>query len=252
MIKKSLTTVSLIAIMACQVTACNQQSVDKIRRVGLAPEMQEVTIPQEKESAPVHWPVARSKMLQKSTANSLYSPSIKPFFGDQRARKIGDVLMVAIKIKDKAALDNKTERKRDNKDSLGASKLFGLENLLTAWLPGKADTDSLLSVSGSMENKGEGTIEREEEIETDVAAVVRQVLPNGNLVIYGSQEVRVNHEIRQLTVEGVVRPEDISPTNVVQSNRIAEARISYGGEGLISDVQQPRLGSQIVDILSPF
>ena len=244
---------NLSVVALCMVfSACSSAQVDRLEWVGKEPPMKEVKDPAEGRQ-PITWPAATlQKSSGRQSSNSLWGSSSKDYFRDQRARKVGDILMVAVSIKDKAEIDNKTERSRTSSDSLGAPNLFGLEDLATGFLPGKADTSKLLSMSGNMKNTGEGVIEREEEIITDVAAVVTQVMNNGNMVIYGSQEVRVNHEIRQLTIEGVIRPGDISPKNTVESKRIAEARISYGGRGLISDVQQPRVGSQIIDILSPW
>ncbi len=243
-------TCSILAIVA-MATGCTEETLDRLKHVGEAPKLNPMA-EQMEGSAPVIWPTGRMKQKEIKTVNSIWSRGAARMFADTRAREIGDILTVQVKLKEKANLDNKTERKRSNKDAVGAGSLFGLEELLTGWLPGKADPSSLISIDGSLDNKGEGKIEREEEIEFEVAAVVTQVLPNGNVMIYGSQEIRVNHEIRQITVEGVVRPGDIDANNQIDYRNIAEARISYGGRGLITDMQQPRLGSQVVDILSPF
>ena len=111
---------------------------------------------------------------------------------------------------------------------------------------------SLLTADGNSSSDGKGSINRQDQLLTNVAAVVTQLLPNGNFVIEGKQEVRVNFEIRQLVVAGVVRPEDIDSDNSIDLPKIAEARVAYGGRGQLMDVQQPRYGQQVMDVLLPF
>lgn len=237
----------------CALAACTS-TIERLEKVGLQPELKQVEVapePQVKYSpaamrgGPSDEPVIR-------TANSLWQKGSKTFFRDQRARKVGDILTVKISIKDKAELDNKTERKRKTSDKMNAPALFGLEDKVLGVLPGDAVPSALLNLSGDANNTGEGIVEREEVIETEIAAMVTQVLPNGNFLIHGSQEILVNFEVREIAVQGIVRPEDISSKNLVTLNQIAEARVTYGGRGHIMDAQQPRIGSQVVDILSPF
>lgn len=185
-------------------------------------------------------------------ANSLWRPGSRSFFKDQRARRVGDIVTVVIDINDKARLDNKTERTRDNGESAQIPAFGGFEQKLVQLLPAGANADRLVDLSSKGSTRGEGTVDRQESVELTVAAVVTQVLPNGNLVIAGKQEVRVNYEVRELTVTGVIRPEDISNSNRIQHAQIAEARISYGGRGQLTDVQQARYGQQLYDILFPF
>jgi flagellar L-ring protein precursor FlgH len=184
--------------------------------------------------------------------NSLWRPGSRAFFKDQRASQIGDVLTVTISIADNATLNNSTSRGRTTKESDGAPNLFGFEGQLKKILPSGADPSSLLNVNGSTDNEGTGKIARGETVNLKVAAVVTQVLPNGNLVISGRQEMLVNFEARDLTITGIIRREDIDSTNTISHEKIAEARISYGGRGQITDVQQPRIGNQVLDIVSPF
>lgn len=181
--------------------------------------------------------------------NSLWQDTSADYFRDPRAMKIGDVVTVKIAIKDKASLDNTSERKRDNKNEFNLNAGYDLNlPLLNGKRQGTIDS-AIQSKNGT---KGEGAITRSESIELLVAAVVTGVLPNGNLVISGTQEVRVNYEVRVLTVEGLVRPRDISTENMVSYEKIAEARISYGGRGRITEIQQPPWGQQLWDKFWPF
>jgi flagellar L-ring protein precursor FlgH len=184
--------------------------------------------------------------------NSLWQNGARAFFKDQRASRIGDILTVTIQISDQATVSNQSKRSRDATEDSAINGLFGYEQSLDAVLPEAVTGANILDLTSDSESTGRGDITRNETVNLEVAAVITQVLPNGNLVIRGSQEVRVNYEVRELYVEGVVRPEDISSSNQVRHDQIAEARIAYGGRGQITDVQQPRYGQQVLDIIYPF
>ncbi len=240
----------LLFILSLSTSACTSSQLEKLSRIGNPPPMEKVKNPMEKGT--LSWPMPESRAELTKTANSLWQPGSRTFFRDQRARTVGDLLRVKVMISDKAKFDNKTTRKRAAKENAGVTSLFGFEKQLFKLIPGKEDPTKLFGVDNKADNSGEGKIDRQETIETEMTAVIIQLLPNGNFFIRGSQEVRVNFELRRLTVEGIVRPEDISSENIIESNQIAEARISYGGDGQITDLQQPRVAHQIIDILSPF
>jgi flagellar L-ring protein precursor FlgH len=229
-------------------------TLDRLDRVGKDPEMAKIQNPQETPGyKDVTWPMPVDEYANtKTNANSLWRPGAKSFFRDQRARKVGDILTVKVTIDDEAQLDNETNSTRSNEENLGAPSVFGLETKYGQILPGNPAPDSLLSITGDRNVKGTGQINRKEKITTEVAALVTQLLPNGNMVIQGRQEIRVNSELREVGIAGVVRPEDIGNDNTIMSSQIAEARISYGGRGTLSDVQRPRYGSEILDIIAPF
>lgn len=184
--------------------------------------------------------------------NSLWRQGSRAFFKDQRARQIGDLVTVKVRVTDRAELQNQTQRSRSGKDSLGVPNFFGIESNLPAILPDAVDPSSLVATNSQTQTQGAGSVRRSEQLSTNVATVVTQVLPNGNLVVEGKQEIRINFEVRELIVAGVVRPEDIESDNTIDSTKIAQARIAYGGRGQITDVQQPRYGQQVMDILLPF
>jgi flagellar L-ring protein precursor FlgH len=170
-------------------------------------------------------------------------------FRDPRARRVGDLLTVTIVMKDKASLDNSSKRSRDSSHGFGLDMDTKIDwkSFATA---AKTAIDS--SIKSSTATDGKGEIERSETIDLRIAAVVTDVLPNGNLVIQGSQEIRVNYELRVLTFTGIVNVADIKADNTISHDRIAEARMSYGGRGRMMEVQQPAWGHQIIDQIFPF
>lgn len=243
--------ISIFAV-ATSLSAC-ANTIERLENVGKAPPVREITNPIEQPSyQPVSWPTPFEPTAHVQQSGSLWASGSRSFFKDQRAARVGDILTIIIEIDDEADLTNSTTQSRTNTENLAADNVFGLEEKLLKLLPGNPVLSSLLNINGNNDISGDGQIGREEEINLRLAAMVTQVLPNGNLVVQGTQDLRVNYEVRQIFVSGVIRPEDISSDNTIMSEQIAEARVSYGGEGTLSDIQQPRYGSQVIDILSPF
>jgi flagellar L-ring protein precursor FlgH len=227
--------------------ACS--SLERLKFLGDTPPLSAIENPTSQAGyKPVHMPMP---MPQYATynPNSLWRNGSRAFFKDQRAHQVGDILTVKVNITDKATIANETQRSRENKEDSGVDNFFGKTKVpvLNSAVPTK-----IFTADSTSSSDGKGSINRNETLTTNVAGVVMQVLPNGNLVIEGKQEVRVNFEIRELVVAGIVRPEDIESDNTIDSTKIAEARIAYGGRGQITDVQQPRYGQQVLDVLLPF
>jgi len=197
-------------------------------------------------------PAPGTRESTPASANSLWRAGARTFFGDQRARHIGDILTVKIDIDDRAQTQNSTQRARTNSASGGVTNFFGLENSLGRAFPGGFDPANMVGLEGGANAAGSGSVNRSEKVSLTVAAVVTDVLANGNLVIQGRQEVRTNREVRELTVAGIVRPEDISSANAINHTQIAEARISYGGRGDISRMQATPAAQSLVERFSPF
>lgn len=184
--------------------------------------------------------------------SSLWSGSRQSLLGDRRATKKGDILTVVIEIDDEASISNETDRSRSSSESMQLPHLLGLPQRLDERLPTGASSADLVDLGSSSSSGGSGSVSRSEKLELRVAATVVDVLPNGVLAISGSQELRVNFELRELLVSGFVRPDDISRQNEITYDKIASARVSYGGRGQITDVQQPRYGQQVLDAILPF
>lgn len=247
---RPLQSLAFLLLATSLMTACS--AVDRVAAIGETPEMSKIEDPtQSKGYSPVTMPMPAPKPHTRQ-ANSLWTGGDKGFFKDQRASNVGDILTVVIDINDKGEIDNKSERSRSSSEGASLGALLGYETNLGQYFPETVDNNNLTTAGADSSHSGEGSIDREEKIEMKLAAVVTQVLPNGNMVIQGSQEVRVNYEKRVLELAGVIRREDISTENNISYEKIAEARIVYGGKGQISDVQQPRYGQQLYDILFPF
>ena len=207
-------------------------------------------VPQNQQVLPLA--SAREPGPQPASANSLWRTGARAFFIDQRAGRVGDILTVQIDIHDSAKTSNSTSASRTASTQAGVTNFLGLESSLGKFLPGGFDPANAVNTGSSSSNAGAGAVTRSEKISLTIAAVVTGVLPNGNMMIQGTQEVRTNAELRQLTVAGIVRPEDISSSNTIKHTQIAEARISYGGRGDISRVQKTPSGQSLVERFSPF
>ncbi|MBY0298385.1 MAG: flagellar basal body L-ring protein FlgH [Methylobacterium sp.] len=239
---------ALPVLIGLGLSACN--TVDRLSNIGAQPVLTAIEDPTAQAGyKPVRLPMPDVQPVSYAP-NSLWRTGSRAFFKDQRAAKIGDLVTVKVNVTDKANLNNETKRSRANSESFGIPNAFGLETKTK--LLGGTDPEKIINTDSSTNSDGAGSIQRAETVTTNVAAIVTQVLPNGNLVIEGKQEIRINFEVRELIVAGVIRPEDIESDNTVDSTKIAQARIAYGGRGQITDVQQPRYGQQFLDIVLPF
>ncbi|MEO0911633.1 MAG: flagellar basal body L-ring protein FlgH [Pseudomonadota bacterium] len=231
----------------------------RLEQVGRAPALSDIGGPIQ----PVPYTVAPARaalaaaqpvaIRQGNARASLWNSGPTSLFGDRRASQRGDIMTILIEIDDQAQIQNSTARSRSGSENVGVPNLVGIPQILDrAILPEGASSANLADLSSSSSSSGDGSVRRNEKITLRIAATVVDVLPNGHLVVQGNQEVRVNFELRDLQVAGIVRPEDISRQNQITYDKIAGARISYGGRGQITDVQQPRYGQQVADILLPF
>ncbi|TCZ53682.1 flagellar basal body L-ring protein FlgH [Roseicella aquatilis] len=184
-------------------------------------------------------------------AASLWRGS-RTFLRDQRAAQVGDLVTVLVGIEDRAQLENSTARSRNNSEAMGIPHLLGLDSSIARVAPPHIDPSNMVDLSSANSSVGAGSIKRNEAVTLRVATTVMQTLSNGNLVVAGRQQVRVNAELRDLQVSGIIRPQDIASDNTVRHDRLAEARIAYGGRGTVSDVQMPRYGQQFLDVVLPF
>ena len=242
--------VAAMAALATSLTACNLFT--RLSEVGDGPKLTAIQNPMaDPNYRPVSLPMP-APIMTEHNPNSLWRNGAKAFFKDQRAKEVGDILTVKLTIDDKATLDNKTERARDDSEAADVTNLLGLEAEFTKVLPQGLDPANAINFSNNHTTSGDGTVERSEEVTLTLAAIIIQILPNGNLVIAGRQEIRVNNELRDLRVTGIIRPTDIDPANSVAHTKIAEMRVAYGGRGNLSDLQSPRWGTQIWDIVFPF
>jgi flagellar L-ring protein precursor FlgH len=238
----------LAPALACLLLgACG--SLSRLSEVGRAPAMTPTSDPTKEPTwRPVTMPMP-AKEPTPNEANSLWRSGSRAFFKDQRAAQVGDIVTILVSMNDNANLKSATTTTRASAETAGAANLFGMEKLLPKNI---ADPSKLLSLNSGNNNGGTGQIQRNEAVTVRVAGIVTQVLPNGNLVVAARQEFRVNNELRELQVTGVIRPQDIASDNTVLHDRMAEARIAYGGRGELTEVQHTRWGQQVLDVLMPF
>lgn len=241
------------AAIANDALAAPGVAYDAARRAVSGPQLQAIASPASLTGGGQQSvPQPQFPYVEAGAPNSLWRTGSRSFFNDQRASIVGDIITVNIEIDDKAELSNSSDRSRDSSTSAGISNFFGLETGVSRFFGSSFDPENLVGAEASSSQSGSGAINREEKIELTVAAVIVDRLPNGNLVIAGRQEVRINAELRELTVSGIIRPEDVTANNTINHTQIAEARISYGGRGQLSAVQRPNWGQRIGDAVTPW
>lgn len=248
-----------VALAAIALSGCNAFS--RVSQIGEAPPL---TTIQDPKTQPGYQPVSLpmpAPIISERQPNSLWKAGSRAFFKDQRASNIGDILTVLVSFDDKAQFNNETQTQRTTNEQDTMPQAMGFEHQIQNLLPHNAlggplgsagNNGTLVNVTGATNNDGKAEINREEQVTLEVAALVTQVLPNGNLVIQGHQEIRVNYEVRDLQITGVLRPQDITAINTVPLDKLAEARVSYGGRGQLTNDQQPRYGEQLLDVIAPF
>jgi flagellar L-ring protein FlgH len=241
----------LAAVLAASLGGCN--ALDRISKIGETPPLTDIVNPQTQPGyRPVSLPMP-PPLISERQPNSLWRNGSRGFFKDLRATRVGDLVTVVINFNQSGTLQDSTTRTRANTETNNVASLLGFQNTINRLAKvTSAQTPNVLDLTSNLSNVGTGQIARQEQINLRLAALVEQMLPNGNMVVFGHQEVRLNVEVRELQIAGVVRPEDIAPDNTINYDQIAEARISYGGRGQITDVQQPRYGSQLMDVIMPF
>ncbi|MGA9322757.1 MAG: flagellar basal body L-ring protein FlgH [Xanthobacteraceae bacterium] len=236
------------AALTSLLTGC--AAIDRIKQLGEPVALAPIDNPTAKPGyKPVQMPMPTPQPITYNP-NSLWRNGSRAFFNDQRAHIVGDILTVKVNINDTAQFQDQTQLSRTSTEDTEVTNFIGanaITNPAKAVLPG-----SILTASGNSQMNGQGNINRNDQLVTNVAAVVTQLLPNGNMVIEGKQEIRLNNEIRELIVAGVVRPEDIQSDNTIELPKIAEARLAYGGRGTLTNIQTERWGQQAVDIILPF
>ncbi len=240
----------LLMMMPLATIACS--GAERLSRLGDPPEMASVTNPTaDPRWRPVSMPMPNPQDPPLAN-NSLWRPGSRTFLRDQRAATVGDLVTVLVSVADEAELENRSIRSRDNSEGMGIPQMLGLQASYGRLFPAGIDPSRLVEANSTSGVNGTGQIRRNGTVTLRVATTVTQVLPNGNLVLMGRQQLRVNSELRDLTIGGVIRPQDIASDNTIRHDRLAEARISYGGRGTISDVQRPRTGQELLDIILPF
>jgi len=169
-------------------------------------------------------------------------------FADRKALRVGDSVTVAIVENAQANNTADTDLSRTSAIKAGLSDFFHQKKFLGLFKLG----DDLITSSSDNSFKGAGSTTRQGQLTATITAIVKEVLPNGNLVVQGTRSVAVNHEEQYITITGVVRPEDINRDNVVLSSQVADANISIGGVGVVADKQRGGWGTWVFDLIWPF
>jgi flagellar L-ring protein precursor FlgH len=172
-------------------------------------------------------------------------------FMDQKARTVGDIVTIRVAESATASNEAATKSQRTSSMAAGIDNFFNLEQ---RYPPSEAFFNPFSKVEAALESgfDGGGSTTRSGSLSTYITARVTQVLPNGNLKILGTREVKINNEAQTIALTGIIRPKDISPDNVILSTYVSDAKIEYAGVGVINDRQRPGWLGRLFDVAWPF
>lgn len=235
---------------------------EKLSTVGEMPDLTQIQDPTlVKGYRPISMPMPNAEPQQRRV-NSLWETGSRAFFKDQRANKVGDILTVLVNVNDKAQFQDTPKLSRQTTNSAGATNFLGLESKIgkvlpktlnpTTLIPSTLNPSNLINYSSNPTLNSNISYDRKDKVSVKVAATIIQILPNGNMYIKGRQELRLFNEVREVEIVGIIRPQDVSSSNTIPYEKIAEARISYAGRGDISDMYSFPVGQQILNKISPF
>jgi flagellar L-ring protein FlgH len=223
--------------------------------------------PATKKATPIQ-PLAPAPEVVRAperSPDSLFDPSsAELLFADNRARRVGDIVLVNIVETSEATNKASTNAKKDSSINLGVSNFFGQGSMhaipigdaigLSGGIgpKGSVGTTPIVSAGSTTNFDGKGETKRESNVTATVAARVLQAYPNGLLQVEGGREIRVNGENQIIIVRGLIRSRDIGPDNSITSNYLADAQIEYYGQGVLSDKQRPGWLTRVLDNVWPF
>lgn len=232
---------------------CGCDLPQRLSSIGEAPQLSHIQDPTRlKGYQPITMPMPYGQdTIPSGKTPSLWQTGAQAFFKDQRAYKIGDIITVKVHIDQDESIEMTPTINRQNQGIATYNSMFGLEKA-AANAFGAASTPNVLNVTSNPQLTGSAKYEVKDKMTFQIAATVVQILPNGNMVVDGRQEMRLVNEVREVMIKGIVRREDISASNTINSEKVSELRISYGGRGDLSDMQSFPWGQQIANKLLPF
>lgn len=197
--------------------------------------------------------VTAPPVQEKPSEGSLWrgDSTMASLFSDVKARRVGDIVTISIVESSQASQSAKTDTSRDSSTFAGVDAFLGYEKHLADLYP-NFDMSNMLDATFTNDFEGSGKTVRSGTLTASITARIIEILPNGNFRIEGRREVEVNHETQYIVISGIVRPEDISPDNVVLSTYISDARIAYSGRGVVNDYQYPGWLTRILNRVWPF
>lgn len=250
---RNLTTLSHLSIAilsSCMLSGCNLAT--KLSNVGDPPDMSQIQDPTLVSSyRPVSMPMPTPEP-ERHSVNSLWQTGSRAFFKDQRANRVGDVITVIVDLNTKSKIDSTHTYNRTSKNQSNVNNFFGYESKFKNIFPSAVNPASLIDMTSNPNQTGTGKFERKDELDLKIGATIVQILPNGNLVIQGRQEILIQKDLRIVEVKGIIRREDIASNNTIPYSKIAEARIAYGGRGDVSDSYSVPWGQQVLNKILPW